>query len=52
MELYNVGLGVTCSPRDPILLPGFTHFPPTLAVYDVAHSLPLGGKRNAFLWYF
>ena len=29
--------------RGRILIPGFIRSPPTLAVYDVAHSLPLGG---------
>ena len=34
--------------RGRILVPGFTRSPPTLAVYDVAHSLPLGGVGRDF----
>ena len=31
--------------RGRILIPGFIRSPPTLAVYDFAHSLPLGGAK-------
>ena len=31
-----------------IFIPGFVRSPPTLAVYDVAHSLPLGGADRGF----
>jgi hypothetical protein len=34
--------------RRRIFIPGFLRFPPTLAVYDVAHSLPLGGVIRGF----
>ena len=52
--------------RERILIPGFIRSPPTLAVYDVARALPLGGVGRGFflhwiwdtkaflipLWYF
>ena len=34
--------------RGRILIPGFIRSLPTLAVYDVSHSLPLGGVGNGF----
>ena len=34
--------------RERILIPRFFRFPPTLAVYDVAHSLPQGGVGGGF----
>ena len=34
--------------RGRILIPGFIRSPPTLAVYDVAHSLPQGGVGWGF----
>jgi hypothetical protein len=34
--------------RGRILIPGFIWFPPTLAVYDIAHSLQLGGVGKGF----
>ena len=38
--------------RERILIPGFIRSPPTLAVYDIVHSLPLGGAFLIPLWYF
>ena len=34
--------------RGRIRIPGFVRSPPTLAVYDVAHSLPRGGVGRGF----
>jgi hypothetical protein len=34
--------------RERILIPGFIRSPPTLAVYDVARSLPRGGVGRGF----
>ena len=34
--------------RGTILIPGYIRPPPTLAVYDVAQSLPLGGAGRDF----
>ena len=34
--------------RGRILIPGFIRSPPTLAVYDVANSLPRGGVGRDF----
>ena len=31
-----------------ILIPGFIHLPPLLAVYNIFHSLPLGGTGRGF----
>ena len=35
--------------REIILIPGFFRLPPTLAVYDVAHSLPRGDVGDVIM---